>query len=64
MNFKDIHKQLSHAVKNKNGQISVEYGLSMLIAVLIISHSYLIFWNMAIKILDSFMKWVKFFPTN
>ncbi len=57
-------KSRCDAVKNENGQISVEYGLTVLIAVLIISHSYLIFWDMAIEILDKFMDWVKWFPTN
>lgn len=64
MNCKDIYKTLFDAAKNEKGLVSVEYGLSMLIAVLIISHSYLIFWDMAIYILDQFMDWVEKFPTN
>ncbi len=50
------------AVKNENGQISIEYGLTVLIAAAIISGAHQLFWDMAIEILDKFMYWVKWFP--
>ncbi len=59
-----ILKSRCDAVKNENGQISIEYGLTVLLAALVISGAHILFWDMAIEILDKFMYWVKWFPTN
>ena len=55
-------KTCHNTAKNENGQVSVEYGLTVLIAAVIISGAHQLFWDMAIKILDRFMYWVKWFP--
>lgn len=62
MNCKDIFRMVFNAANNKNGQISIEYGFTILLAMLVISGAHQLFWDMAIKILDKFMYWVKWFP--
>jgi len=55
-------KSFLFTVKNENGQVSIEYGLTVLLAALVISGAHQLFWDMAIDILDKFMYWVKWFP--
>ncbi len=55
-------KYIFRTITNKNGSISIEYGLAVLLAALVISGAHQLFWDMAIEILDQFMYWVKWFP--